>query len=145
MTLNKGMFTSIDQNWKTPKEFYDNLNKEFNFNLDPCPSENIIDNALFMDWNGSVYVNPPYNNIENFISKGLIELKKGNCNNIVYLLPSRTGTKWFHNYVLKFASEIRFIRGRLKFSGSEWNAPFDSMVVIFKGQEQGKNEFDGSN
>lgn len=133
--LNKGMFSSIDQNWKTPKEFYDELDKEFDFDLDPCPSEKIVDDAIFMKWNGSVFVNPPYNNIETFLNKGIIELKKGNCKRVVYLLPSRTGTKWFHNLVLKYSDDIRFIRGRLKFSGSKWNAPFDSMVVVFNGNK----------
>lgn len=140
MTYNKGMFTSLNQNWKTPNELYNELDKEFKFDLDPCPSENIIKEAMFIKWKGSVFVNPPYNNIENFLNKGLIELKKIIAIQlfIFYHQESRTGTKWFHNYVLKYAKEVRFIRGKLKFSGYKWNAPFYSIIVIFSNKSYNK-------
>ena len=49
---------------------------------------------------------------------------------VVMLLPARTDTRWFHDYIYGKA-EVRFIRGRLKFGGSKNSAPFPSMVVIF--------------
>jgi hypothetical protein len=60
------------------------------------------------------------------------KLRNGNTDVIVYLLPARTGTKWFHTYVLGMGGEIRWLRGRLKFGNSKTNAPFDSMIVIFR-------------
>jgi site-specific DNA-methyltransferase (adenine-specific) len=51
---------------------------------------------------------------------------------VVFLLPARTDTRWFHDFVLPRAAEIRFIRGRLKFGGSKNAAPFPSMVVVFR-------------
>ena len=50
------------------------------------------------------------------------------------LIPARTDTKAFHDYIYGKA-EIRFVRGRLHFNGSKWNAPFPSMIVIYKGSD----------
>lgn len=47
------------------------------------------------------------------------------------LLPARTDTQWFHKYIYGKA-EIRFVRERLKFGGAAWNAPFPSMIVIYR-------------
>lgn len=59
------------------------------------------------------------------------EWKKGKT--VVMLIPSSTDTKWWHDYCMK-ANEIRFIKGRLKFGGAEYNAPFPGAIVIFRGQ-----------
>ena len=122
-------FTSARQNWKTPKAFYRALDTEFLFDFDPCPA-NPTSDGLHTDWGQANYVNPPYNNIYDWVSKSVDEWRKGKT--VVLLLPSRTGTKWFHRLVLPLATEIRFIRGRLQFDDSGRNAPFDSMVVIFR-------------
>ena len=115
--------------WKTPIKTYEDLDKEFHFDFDPCPMNADFD-GLKCDWGKVNFVNPPYsgNNIWNWLIKGLIESAKGKTS--VYLLPSRTGTKWFHEIVLCHELEVRFLRGRIKFSGRIWNAPFDSIVVI---------------
>lgn len=55
----------------------------------------------------------------------------GGC--VVMLLPARTDTKWFHDYIYNQA-EIRFVRGRLKFGESQNSAPFPSMVVVFRSE-----------
>lgn len=126
------LFSSKTDNWSTPKDLYEELNKEFNFNLDPCPLRSLTD-GLDIDWIGNIFINPPYSNITPFIEKGLIELKKGNAKICVYLLASRTDTKWFHNYFYNQPNvEIRFIKGRLKFGESKNSAPFPSMIVIVK-------------
>lgn len=53
---------------------------------------------------------------------------------VVLVVPSRTDTKWFQNYCLH-RSEIRFVKGRIRFGDSNMNAPFPTMIVIFRGAE----------
>jgi len=125
------IFSSFSVDWKTPSDVFEKLDKEFNFTYDPCPFQSEDKTSLLKDWYGRVFVNPPYSNIENFLIKALIELRRGNIEVAVFLIPSRTDTKWFHEHILgKY--EIRFIRGRLRFSDSKHNAPFPSMVVILR-------------
>jgi len=120
--------------WSTPKDFYNKLNKEFHFDFDPCPLRNNTCDALFKDWNGNIFVNPPYSNISNFLEKGLLELNKGNARVVVFLVPARTDTKWFHKFVLNKA-EIRFVKGRLRFGNSNNNAPFPSLVLVYRNKK----------
>lgn len=124
------MFSKKSDDWSTPKEFYNELNKEFKFDFDPCPIRSESKDAMFKDWNGNVFINPPYSNIRNFLEKGLIELKKNHAKILVYLVPVRTDTKWFHDLCYNKA-ELRFIKGRLKFGDSTNSAPFPSMLMIF--------------
>ena len=125
----KGLMTSTHPHYATPGWLYGRLNKEFNFTDDPCPLKSIT-NGLVRSWGNTTYVNPPYGRgIIKWLSKAFYESKQGKT--IVMLLPSRTDTKWWHDYVMK-AHEIRFIKGRLKFSGHKNSAPFPSAIVIFK-------------
>lgn len=125
------MCSRKSDDWSTPKDFYDKLDQEFHFDYDPCPLRSNDCDALFKDWNGNIFVNPPYSNISNFLEKGLLELYKGNAKVVVFLVPARTDTKWFHGFVLDKA-EIRFIKGRLKFGDSINNAPFPSLVLVYR-------------
>lgn len=137
MKSEKVAFKSLRQDWETPKEFYDKLNKEFHFDFDPCPTGNYNEgggmNGLEIEWGKSNYVNPPYTAREQdkWIEKGFKEWKKGKT--VVFLVPARTDTKRFHNFLLPYA-EIRFIKGRLKFKGAKYPAPFPSMVCILRGR-----------
>ena len=126
----KGLMTSLSPHWATPKWLYDELNKEFNFDFDPCPL-NSIHNRLTIHWGNCNFINPPYGKeIGKWIAKAYSEAQGGaTC---VLLIPSRTDTKWWHDYIMK-ADEIRFIKGRLKFGESKNSAPFPSAIVIFKG------------
>lgn len=124
------VFSSSSDNWSTPKFLYEQLNSEFLFTFDPCPLNSTFD-GLSIDWIGSIFINPPYSNIKEFLKKGIEELTKENCTTLVYLIPSRTDTKWFHEFIYNKA-EIRFIKGRLKFGDSKNSAPFPSMICIFK-------------
>ena len=135
------MFSSKTDLWYTPQVFYDELNKEFNFTLDPCAShENHKtdkyftkeDDGLKQDWsNNVVFCNPPYGRVlKDWVKKASEEAKKDNTT-VVMLIPARTDTKYFHEYIYHKA-EIRFIKGRLKFGGSKNAAPFPSMIVVFK-------------
>lgn len=127
--MNRVHFSSLTNDWKTPKAIYDELNKEFNFDYDPCPYQNFFNGDGLRDaWGKSTFCNPPYSDIKNWIKKGYEEAKKGKM--VVFLIPSRTDTKWWHDYVMK-AKEIRFIKGRLKFGDSKNYAPFPSCIVIF--------------
>ena len=124
------MFSSKSIHWRTPLEVYMELDKEFKFDFDPCPYKSKNRTGLLVGWGKRVYCNPPYNNIYNFIEKALIELKK-QTEVVVFLLPSRTDSKWFHDLVLSKYREIRLARGRIKFDGKH-NAPFASCIIIFK-------------
>lgn len=132
-------FSSTTDEWSTPQNVFDSLNREFNFTLDPCCTIQTAkcdrfytedDNGLLQDWDKeSAFVNPPYSEISTWVRKCYNEYEKGS--DVVMLIPSRTDTRWWHRYVMK-ATEIRFIKGRLKFGGSKNNAPFPSAIVIFK-------------
>lgn len=130
MSLSSVVFSSSSDHWATPSVVYDELHREFGFTFDPCPL-NSVEDGLKLSWGGAIYCNPPYSKIPEFIKKGLYHLAVLEASVLVYLLPSRTDTAWFHDYCLK-AAEIRFCRGRLKFGNAQFNAPFPSMVVIFK-------------
>ena len=125
----KALFSSNTDDWSTPVDLYNKLNKEFNFNYDPCPLHADFD-GLETDWKERVFVNPPYSNVKDFLIKAHEELRK-KSEVIVFLVPSRTDVKWFHEYVYHKAS-LRFIKGRLKFGGSKNAAPFPNMLCIFK-------------
>ena len=120
-------------NYPTPKNFYDDLNHEFNFDFDPCPLNHNIEewDGLKVEWGQSNFVNPPYDrkSKEAFVLKGIEEYKKGKT--VVFLLPVSTSTKLFHDYILPNNPEIRFVKGRLKFSNNKAGS-FDSMVLIFQ-------------
>ena len=135
------MFSSKTDEWATPQSLFDELNNEFGFDLDPCATEENhkcpeyytqADNGLNMAWGGRrVFCNPPYSNISEWVAKCYTEGCKENTL-VVLLIPARTDTRYFHDYILH-RSEIRFIKGRVKFGESKNSAPFPSMLVIFRG------------
>jgi len=123
----------------TPQDFFDSLNMEFMFTLDPCASvENAKcpqfftkdDDGLSKDWTGRVFCNPPYSDIEPWMKKGHDAVNVGGADVVVFLVPSRTGTKWWHSYAVHH--ELRWVRGRLKFGGLRGSAPFDVCLVIMR-------------
>lgn len=122
------LFSSKSDDWSTPVNLYAELDKEFHFDFDPCPLGGTT--GLEDDWGAHVFCNPPYSNIKGFLEKAKCELSKGS-KVIVFLVPSRTDTRWFHDHVYNQA-EIRFIKGRLKFGNSKNSAPFPSMIAIFR-------------
>lgn len=128
--INPGMFSSQSVEWRTPKAVYQMLEAEFGgFDLDPCSPG--ATNGLDIAWQGKVFVNPPYGRgILKWVRKGYMSGLDGAL--VVMLLPSRTDTEWWHEFVMK-ATHVRYIRGRLKFSEHNDNAPFPSCIVIFTG------------
>lgn len=151
------MFSSNRDDWETPQSLFDELDKEFNFTLDPCSSKKNHkcvkfyteeDNGLEKDWEGEiVFCNPPYS------KKGGQDLWVEKCYNeslkpdtvVVALLPARTDTKRFHKFILDKA-EIRWIEGRLTFeidgtpildkNGKPSPAPFPSMICIWNNRKE---------
>jgi len=137
--LNKALMESRRDDWETPQELFDDLDREFGFTLDACATaENAkcakyytpFDDGLMRDWTGEiVYCNPPYNRKQDAWVRKCKEHGAGG-GVAVMLLPARTDTARFHDLILGKA-EIRFIRRRLKFAGARDNAPFPSMIVVF--------------
>lgn len=140
------MLSSKDMTWGTPQDFFDKLNDEFGFNLDPCASDETAkcekyftkeDDGLSKDWGGhTVFCNPPYGSqIKYWVQKCYEESLKPNTT-VVMLIPARTDTRYFHDFIYG-KSEMRFIKGRLKFVSEGINnpAPFPSMLAIFRSPE----------
>ena len=136
-----GLFSSNSDNWSTPQDLYNELNKEFNFTLDPCADVNNHKCAKYFtkevdglkqSWGGErTFVNPPYGReLPKWVRKAYMEHLKPNTV-VVMLIPARTDTSYFHRYIYNHA-EIRFIKGCLKFGGSKNGAPFPSMLVIYR-------------
>lgn len=138
------MFSSKTDLWETPQWLFDSLDKEFHFDLDVCAlPENAKaaryytpdQDGLRQEWNGVCWCNPPYGrNVARWMQKAY----ESNTT-VVCLMPARTDTKWFHDWVLGKA-EIRFIRGRLTFGNSEKQAPFPSIVVIYRPRSHKKEK-----
>ena len=147
-------------NWGTPKAFYDVLNAEFNFDFDPCPLTfgALAFDGLLVPWGRSNWINPPYSAAlkKAFVEKALQESRNSVC---VLLLPVSTSTILFHNIILPYAKEIRFVQKRIPFIGVNTKGEYvnwhlepivptpvptgvhvknsgmhDSMIVIFDGR-----------
>lgn len=137
--INRGLKSSKSGDWSTPQDFFEKLDSEFHFTLDPCATKKNAkcskyfsrrQNGLGQPWKGhTVFMNPPYGRE---IVKWVRKAYESDAT-VVCLLPARTDTAWWHDYCMK--GEVRFIRGRIKFSGHKWNAPFPSAVVIFRKRE----------
>jgi hypothetical protein len=147
----KKIHINNDDNYATPPEFFAELDKRFNFDFDPCPYNEgeIVNCGLKAEWGNSNFVNPPYSQAlkESFVRKGVEEMKKGKLS--VFLIPVSTSTKLFHDLIKPNATEITFIRGRIKFgkrdtagnfylplnaAGKTQSGTKDSMVVVFDGR-----------
>jgi site-specific DNA-methyltransferase (adenine-specific) len=138
MTILVPHFSSQTCEWSTPLDLFKKLDDEFKFTLDPCATKEnakcekfftIRENGLAQSWEGErVFVNPPYGNqINKWVKKAYEERLNAY---VVMLLPARTDTRWWHNYVY-WQAELRFLKGRLKFGGVKNPAPFPSVIAIF--------------
>jgi len=135
--LNKSIYSHEKDDWETPQELFDCLSREFSFNLDigatnknsKCDLfiEDIEDCEFIPEFDGFAFCNPPYSSQRKFI-----EFSIKNKIPTVFLLLAITDTKMFHYLIYKKEYfEIRFLKGRLKFSESKNSAPFPSMIVIY--------------
>jgi phage N-6-adenine-methyltransferase len=138
--ITNGLMSSNTDEWETPQNLFDRLNDEYHFTLDVCanhanfkavPYYTKEQDGLKQEWTGICWMNPPYGReIGKWLQKAYESSLKGAT--VVCLVPSRTDTKWWHNYCMK--GDITFLRGRLKFGGSKNSAPFPSAIIIFKGK-----------
>ena len=149
--MNAALLSSKNMDWCTPQDVFDKLDAEFHFALDVAATENSAKCANFFtpetdglnqSWSccGSVFCNPPYGReLKKWVRKAYTEAQSGQT--IVLLIPARTDTAFFHDYIYGKA-EIRFVRGRLTFTDVDGNpkrdkrgrampAPFPSMVVVY--------------
>jgi len=143
MALQKAMVSSKSNEWSTPWDFFNELNEEFHFTLDPCCThENakckkhftIDENGLDQDWsNEVVFMNPPYGgNTRTWMEKAYNESLRGAI--VVCLIVSSTDRSYWHDFIFPKATQIRWVRGRIKFGDSKSTAPFASAIVIFDNQ-----------
>lgn len=152
--MDKVLVSTGKDDWETPKKFFEELDKEFHFTLDPCSSDKnakckkhytIEEDGLSKDWCGeTVFCNPPYSKRggqDKWIKKCYEESKKENTV-VVALIPARTDTNRFHDFIWNGnAKEVRFLKGRICFeidgnpildkNGNPIPAPFPSMIVIW--------------
>ena len=130
------LLSSQSVEWRTPRAVMQMLEAEFGaFDFDPCPVGG--SGGLEADWGtGLIFVNPPFKKpsggswVGEWVAKAWESAKEGAT--VVMLLPAKTDVRWWHEYVLPHASDIRFIKGRLKFSEHKNGATFPSCIVVFR-------------
>jgi phage N-6-adenine-methyltransferase len=142
-TSQKILFSSQSDEWETPQALYDKIDFIYNFTLDVCATAENKKCARYFDrktdglaqsWSGErCWMNPPYGRkIGEWMRKAYEESLTGAL--VVCLVPARTDTAWWHNYVQ--GTEVTFLRGRLKFQQNgkdgKSSAPFPSAIVVFK-------------
>lgn len=141
MALQKAMVSSKSNEWETPHTLFDELNAEFHFTLDPCATQDNAkcvrfyterENGLKQIWaNEIVFMNPPYGgNTGKWIEKAWYESQNGAV--VVCLIVSSTDRSYWHDYIFPYASEIRWLRGRITFGEANSTAPFASAIVVFR-------------
>ena len=140
MIKRDALYSSRSEEWSTPQDLFDELDRMFHFTLDPCSTDENKkcekhytkeQDGLKQDWTGeTVFCNPPYGRgIEQWCKKCYEHSQNGGT--AVLLVHARTDTKWFHKWVYHKA-ELVFVKGRLHFGGSKWSAPFPSMIAVYR-------------
>ena len=140
--MNRVLLKSGRDDWETPQALYDKLDTEFGFTVDVCATQRNAkcqrffspeQDGLLQDWRGEiVWCNPPYSTrLQDAFVRKAYESTRDPGTTVVALLPARTDTKRFHQYILDKA-EIRFLPGRITFVGAGSTAPFPSMIVVWR-------------
>ena len=134
------LLSSNNDEWETPQSLFNILNQKYKFTLDPCATHYNYkckkyytkeQNGLNQSWKDEiVFVNPPYSHIKEWVKKSCEESEKHKII-VILLIPARTDTIYWHEYIMKEAKKIYFIKGRLKFNNSHNNAPFPSVIIEF--------------
>jgi phage N-6-adenine-methyltransferase len=134
------LFSSATDEWETPPKFFQRLDERWRFTWDLCATPKNAkcecfytreDDSLSKPWRGTCWLNPPYGrHIHLWIEKAARAALDGDAT-VVCLIPSRTDTRWWHDWVQKYG-QVTFIRGRLRFCGAKAPAPFPSAIVVFR-------------
>jgi hypothetical protein len=126
-------------NVETPKDLYELLNEEFKFDFDPCPFQHDLKlwDGLKVNWKKSNFVNPPYDNISEWVKKAINEMKNGNSS--IFLITARTSSKYWIESVYNYAKEIRFLKTGVFFEGYKQKIPFPLAIVVFEAEWYLKN------
>lgn len=127
--MDKVLFSHASDDWATPKKLYDYFMD--NGYIDPCPLKAIFD-CFSIDYrkNSKFFINPPYSNINHFVDFAFYQLDKNNADCVVFLVPSRTDTRWFQRLLKRGGCDFYFIKGRLHFNDSKNSAPFPSVLIV---------------
>ena len=138
--ITKGLMSSNTDEWATPKALFKQLDDKYHFDIDVCATpENAKcekyytkeEDGLSQEWQGRCFMNPPYGReIPKWVAKAYESVYRGGAELVCCVVPSRTDTRWWHDYCMK--GEITFIKGRLKFNDGDKPAPFPSAIVVFK-------------
>lgn len=146
----RNIFWSEDE-WETPPDLYERLNREFRFTIDVAANSrnakcdrffSAADDGLRQTWSGTCWMNPPYDHrLELWLRKAFESARAGEAT-VVALLPARTSSRWWHEVVLPSASEIRFVRGRLRFGSINARALFPSVIVVFRCNGEAGSQFE---
>ena len=137
--MNSILYSSKSCLWETPQYLFDRLNDKYHFETDVCALPKNAkcskfytpeQDGLSQEWSGVCWMNPPYGREIDKWMKKAYESSRNDGTTVVCLVPSRTCTKWWHDYAMK--GDITFIKGRLKFGNSRNSAPFPSAIVVFK-------------
>lgn len=134
------LLSSDRMDWATPQAFFDRLDAEFGFDLDVCATDRTAkcqhyytpeDDGLAMPWAPlRCYCNPPYGReIARWIERCSDEARRGAL--VVALIPARTDTRYWHDVIMQTASEVRLVKGRLRFDDGSNPAPFPSAVIVW--------------
>lgn len=140
--LNKSLFSSKSNEYETPIELFNQLDIKYHFTLDPCSTDlnckcikhyTKQDNGLLKSWkNEIVFCNPPYGRELYYWVKKCYEENLYNNTKIVLLIPSRTDTRYFHEFLYNNNNvDLIFLKGRLKFNNMDHGAPFPSLIAVF--------------
>lgn len=131
--------------WRTPRGLFLQLHAEFGFTLDAAAQDHNTQcerfftpeqDGLEQPWSGRVWCNPPYRSevIGSWICKARAEVVMGRAELAAVLVPVRADVGWWHEHALS-ATEVRFIRGRIRFEGMKGTAPFASAVLVYRAGE----------
>ena len=150
--MNDALLSSKNMCWCTPPDFFAVLDREIDFELDPASTDKSAkcakhftpdDDGLKQDW-GGIACSAIRHTAERS-QTGYAKATKKPGTTVVMLIPSRTDTAYFHDWIFGKASEVRFLRGRLKFTDEDGNgedaAPFPSAVIVWRSPESTGREF----
>ena len=146
MEMTSGLTSTGNIVAETPEYLFRSLSQIFNFTVDVCAlPENAKcerfytpdDDGLSMPWEGGVWCNPPYGReISSWVKKAYEESQKEYNSFVLMLLPARTDTKWWWDWVQGKAT-LFFIKGRVKFGDHNVGAPFPSVLALYMKDFQG--------